>query len=190
MAGCNLNESSKIILNVVKRFIIFPIVALTGLLTSCTGYPRLVNYPFDPGGLSLNSPAAELTPAITSRYIVFVSDRRGRQDIYLYDWVNERLIEVPGLNALDTITSKPSISEDGRYIVFAATRQGQSGIFLYDRETRQSRNLTANLPAEVRNPTMSADGQVIAFESSENGQWDIKVYDRFGQPFNIPMQPR
>lgn len=174
----------------MKRLVILPILTLTGLLTSCTGYPRLVNYPFDPGGLSLNSPAGEMNPAVTSRYIIFTSDRRGRHDIYLYDMVNQRLIEVPGLNALDTITSKPSISEDGRYIVFSAIRQGRSGIFLYDRETRQSRNLTVNLQAEVRNPTLSADGQVIAFESSENGQWDIKVYDRFGQPLNIPTQPR
>ncbi|MBR8840206.1 MAG: PD40 domain-containing protein, partial [Stigonema ocellatum SAG 48.90 = DSM 106950] len=59
--------------------------------------------------------------------------------------------------------------------------QGRSAIILYDRETRQSRNLTANLQAEVRNPTISADGKKIAFESSVNGQWDSLVYNRSGQ---------
>jgi Tol biopolymer transport system component len=86
--------------------------------------------------------------------------------------------------------SDPDVSENGRFIVFTASRQGRLGIFFYDRETRSSRNLTANLPAEVRNPTISADGNRIAFESSANGQWDILVYDRSGRPLNVPTAPR
>ncbi|MGE5656423.1 MAG: TolB family protein [Actinomycetota bacterium] len=173
-----------------KRLVIVPVIALTGLLTSCTGYPRLVNFPYDPGGRSLNSAGEEVTPQITGRYIIFTSDRRGSQDIYLYDQVNRQLIEVPGLNALDAIASHPSISADGMWIVFAATRLGRSGIYLYNRETRQVRNLTADLQAEVRNPTLSADGQIIAFESSINGQWDILLRDRSGRPLDIPTDPR
>lgn len=174
----------------MKRSIIIPAIALSGLLSSCTGYPRLLNFPFDPGGRSLNSPASELTPQIARRYIVFTSDRLGRQDIYLFDTVQQGLIDLPGLNAFDAIASDPDVSENGRYIVFTASRQGRLGIFLYDRETRSLRNLTANLQAEVRNPTISADGSTIAFESSANGQWDILVYDRSGQPLNIPIAPR
>ncbi|WP_066375948.1 MULTISPECIES: TolB family protein [unclassified Anabaena] len=172
-----------------KRLFI-PIFACTTLLSGCFGYPRLVSYPFDPGGRSLNSLASELNPQTSGRYIVFTSDRRGSQDVYLFDTLTRNLIDVPGLNALDTIASHPSVSQDARYIVFAASRQGRSAIFLYDRETRQSRNLTANLQAEVRNPTISADGSRIAFEFSNNGQWDISVYDRFGQPVNVPQDPR
>ncbi len=160
------------------------------LLTGCVGYPRVVNYPFDAGGRSLNSPGGELTPEVTNQYIVFTSDRRGRQDIYLYDRLNKQLINLPGLNALDAIASDPSISGDGRYIVFASDRGGKSNIFIYDRETTQLRNLTANLQAQVRNPTISADGSTIAFESSANGQWDLLVYNRFGQRLNIPFDPR
>jgi Tol biopolymer transport system component len=170
------------------RFI--PIFVCCSLLTGCFGYPRLVGYPFDPGGRSINSLASELNPQIAGRYIVFTSDRRGSQDVYMFDTLTRSLIDLPGLNALDTIASHPSVSEDGRYVVFAASRQGRSAIFIYDRETRQSRNLTGNLQAEVRNPTISADGSRIAFESSNNGQWDILVYDRFGRPLNIPQEPR
>jgi Tol biopolymer transport system component len=91
-------------------------------------------------------------------------------------------VELPGLNAIDLLVSSPGISENGRLIVFTGSREGRSGIYLYDRETRQLRNLTENLKAEVRNPTITADGNTIAFESSANGQWDILLYDRDGKP--------
>ncbi|MBD2604423.1 TolB family protein [Scytonema hofmannii FACHB-248] len=170
----------------MKRFIFIPVLALTGLLSGCVGYPRLLSYPFDPGGRSLNSSASELNPQISGRYIVFTSDRRGSQDVYMFDMVTRNLIDLPGLNSLDAIASHPSADGDGRYIVFAASRQGRSAIFLYDRETRQSRNLTADLQAEVRNPTISADASRISFESSFNGQWDLLVYNRSGQRLNLP----
>ena len=173
----------------MSKSIFLPIIACLGL-TGCFGYPRLVSYPFDPGGRSLNSLASEQNPQSSGRYIVFTSDRRGSQDVYLFDTLTQNLVDLPGLNALDTIASHPSVSQDGRYLVFAASRQGRSAIFLYDRETRQSRNLTNNLQAEVRNPTISADGTTIAFESSNNGQWDILVYNRSGQPVNVPQDPR
>ncbi|MDH6098500.1 Tol biopolymer transporter periplasmic protein [Anabaenopsis sp. FSS-46] len=174
-----------------NRTIFIPIlVAGLGLLAGCVGYPRLVNYPFDPGGRSLNSPASELNPQTSGRYIVFTSDRRGSQDVYMFDTLTRTLVDLPGLNSFDTIASHPSVAENGQYIVFAASRQGRSTIFLYDRETRQSRNLTNNLAAEVRNPTISADGRRIAFEYSNNGQWDVLVYEQSGQRLNIPQEPR
>lgn len=173
-----------------NRIIFIPVFLCSGLLTGCFGYPRLVSYPFDPGGRSINSLSSEQNPQISGRYIVFTSDRRGSQDVYMFDTLTRNLVDLPGLNSLDTIASHPSVSLDGRYIVFAASRQGRSAIFLFDRETRQSRNLTNNLQAEVRNPNISADGTKIAFESSNNGQWDVLVYDRSGQPLNVPQDPR
>ncbi|MGI0487983.1 Tol biopolymer transporter periplasmic protein [Pantanalinema rosaneae CENA516] len=158
-------------------------LVLAGCLGGCGG-SRLITFPYDPSGRSLNSPFGEVTPRIAGRYIVFSSDRRGSQDIYLYDMVDQTLVELPGLNAIDTLESNPAVSENGRFIVFAGNRQGQSGIYLYDRNTRQLRNLTENLRAAVRNPVISADGNVIAFEASVNGQWDILLYNRMGQPIN------
>ena len=174
----------------MKRAIFLSVFALVGLLSSCSSSPRLLSFPFDAGGRSLNSPAAELSPRVTGRYVVFTSDRFGRQDVYLFDTVTSSLVDLPGLNAFDAIASDPDISENGRYIVFTGSRQGRVGIFIYDRETRQLRNLTTNLQAEVRHPTISADGSRIAFESSANGQWDILVYDRSGRPLNIPTNPQ
>ena len=161
-------------------------VAVASVLNSCSGPAALLNFPFDPGGRSLNSPASELNPQISGRYIVFTSDRRGTQDVYLFNAVDMGLIDLPGLNSLDAIASHPSVTADGRYIVFAASRRGRSGIYLYDRELLQLRNLTENLLSEVRNPTISADGSTIAFESSENGHWSIRVYDKSGQALILP----
>lgn len=159
----------------------------TGWLGGCVG-PSLVNLPFDPSGRSLNSPFAELEPQIAGRYLVFASDRRGSQDIYLFDTVTRNLVELPGLSAIDMIESSPAISENGRYIIFAGIREGRSDIYLYDRDTRQLRNLTENLNAAVRNPTISADGNTIAFESSAGGQWDIVLCNRQGQRLEGPLR--
>ncbi|QIZ70011.1 TolB family protein [Oxynema aestuarii] len=174
----------------MKRLTLIPLLALTSLLTSCSTYPRLLNFPFDRGGRGLNSPADELHPNISGRFIVFASDRFGRQDIYLFDGKTRQPIDVPGLNSLDAIAANPSITQDGRYIVFAGTREGRTDVYLYDRQTRQLQNFTDNLNAEIRNPTISADGSTIAFESSANGQWDILVYERSGKPLDIPIAPR
>ena len=160
------------------------LLILLCLLSSCSSYPRLVEFPFDAAGRELNSPASELTPQIAAKTIVFVSDRNGSQDIYLYDIQTRRLLALPGLNSLNEIASQPSISADGRYLVFAASVQGKSYIYLYDRETQQKRNLTPNLKAEVRNPAISADGSTVAFEVGSDGQWDIWVGDRSGQSLN------
>jgi Tol biopolymer transport system component len=170
----------------LKRFVLISIVALTSLLSGCTGYPRLLNFPFDAAGRGLNSRNSELTPQVDASYIVFASDRNGSQDVYLFDATNRRLIDLPGLNALDEIASHPSISEDGRYIVFEGSRQGRSDIYLYDRQTQQKRNLTENVQAQVRNPTISADSSRIAYEIAKNGQWDLVVCDRSGEALDLP----
>ena len=166
------------------------IIVLISFLSGCTGYSGLLSYPFDPGGKSLNSPSSDITPKIAGRYIIFTSDRSGRQNVYLFDTITQKLIDLPGLNQLDTIATHPGVSSDGRYIVFTASRQGMAGIFVYDLQLRQSRNLIPNLQAQAQNPTISNDGNTIAFESNVNGQWDILVYNRAGSRLLVPTQPR
>ncbi|MGK7962936.1 TolB family protein [Crocosphaera sp.] len=170
----------------MKHYLITWIVVVSSIVTGCTSYPRYLNFSFDAGGRGLNSRASELTPQVTATYIVFISDRNGSQDVYLFDAQQRQLMPLPGLNTLDEIASHPSISEDGRYLVFASSRQGKSNIYVYDRQTEQKRNLTANLQAEVRNPIINADGNQIAFEIAEDGQWDIMIYDLSGNPLKLP----
>lgn len=150
---------------------------------------RLLQLPMDPAGLNptaLNSASAETEPRMAGPYVVFVSDRRGSQDVYLYDVRSRRMIDLPGLNALDAIAERPAVSEDGNWIVLANRRQGRTEILLYNRETRQIRPIAPNLGTDVRNPTISADGRRIAFEINRNGQWDIALFSRDGQSIALP----
>jgi len=165
-------------------------IASLSLLTSCVGVPgRLVRYPNnDRGGLS--SPHDDREAHHSGRYIVLVSDRRGRQEIELFDTRSRNLVAVPGLNRADTAVSHPSVSADGQFIAYAGVRDGRSDIYLYRRGRRESRNLTQRLRTAVRNPSISERGERVAFEVSVNGQWEIAIYDLNGRPLNIRTNPR
>lgn len=165
-------------------------IASLFLLTNCVGPAgRLVRYPNnDRGGLS--SPHDDREVHHGGRYIALVSDRRGRQEIELFDTRSRNLIALPGLNRGDTAVSHPSVSGDGQFIVYSAVRDGRSDIYLYRRSSRESRNLTQRLKTAVRNPSVSERGDRVAFEVSVNGQWEIAIYDRNGRPLNIPTNPR
>ncbi|MGL6284535.1 MAG: TolB family protein [Microcoleaceae cyanobacterium] len=177
---------TRILLNVGK------ILFINCTLISCAGYPRLINFPINSENTSVNSLQGDNSPQINQKYIIFSSDRRDRQNIYLYDLLQRQLVNLPGLNSLDAIASDPAMSADGRFIVFAATQQGKSSIYLYDRNTSQLRNFTPDIEIAVRNPTISGDGKTIAWESAANGQWDLVIYDRqTRQPLkNIDLRPR
>lgn len=150
------------------------------VLSSCGGYPRSLQLSYDAGGRAANSPASELSPQFTGRYLVFVSDRNGSHDVYLYDTKDRQLLDLPGLNTLTSSAADPSISEDGQYIAYTASRLGMADIYIYDRETGLNRNLTSGLQAEVRRPMISADGSRVVFEANQEGQWDVLVVERSG----------
>lgn len=156
------------------------ILAIPLVVGGC-GDSRFLNLPIDGGGRAINSPATEQEPAIAGPYLIFLSDRNGSQDIYLFDQGKRRFLDLPGLNALTEITDSPSVSADGRYIVFAMSQQGRTEIYLYDRELQQKRPLNIEEGGEVRRPMISADGNTITFETARNGQWDVVVYSRNGQ---------
>ncbi|MEY2985278.1 MAG: hypothetical protein RLZZ568_1895 [Cyanobacteriota bacterium] len=156
-----------------------------GGVSGCS-YPRYVPLPFDRNGRSVNSASEELSPHISFPFVTFTSDRNGSQGIYLYNLQSRRLENLPRLNALDQVSSHPSMSEDGRYVVFALSRQGKTDIIIYDRLTEQKRNLTESLNADVRNPVMSANGDHLAFEVAKQGQWDIMVMDSRGNILTPP----
>ncbi len=167
---------------------------LSVLLAGCSAYPRFVGPNVDPSGGGLNSAYPEADPQVgpDGSFILFTSDRRGSRDVFLYDTKNTRLLDLPGLNSLDTLSEHPSSSADGKWIVFTADRQGTRDVYVYNRETQQQQNLTQSLNTDVSNPTISADGSTIAFEANAGGQWDILVYNRVtGRPIeNLPLAPR
>ncbi len=138
-----------------------------------TPRPSLTN-----SGLNSIFPDGEPAFSGDGRYLVFSSARSGSQDIFLYDTVERRLVDLPGLNSSDVATTSPDISADGRYIVYVSNALGKSEIFLYDRQTRNVQNISSRVAGDVRNPTISGDGRFIAFESNGQGQWHIEIFDR------------
>jgi Tol biopolymer transport system component len=150
------------------------IFSLTGLLMSCGSGDMPL------GVSSLNSRFAEEQPALSGngRFLAFVSNRNGNQQLLMYDLQTQSFIPTPGLNRRETIAESPSLSYTGRYICYLTSEQGRPVIALYDRAMQQSQILTSTYRGWVRNPDISPDGRYVVFESASRGQWDVEVLDR------------
>jgi Tol biopolymer transport system component len=134
---------------------------------------------------TLNSRYGDRSARVSGSLVIFVSDRRGSEDLYLYNIRSGSLMPMPGLNDLDRLPESPAISEDGRWIVFIGTRDRRQALYLYSRDAQQARELVPSQRYAVRNPTISADGQIIAVEVNRDRQWDIAIYRRDGQALPI-----
>ncbi len=166
---------------VIQSVTLFWLLLLLGGCSAVSGGQPL-RFPYQQdGNNSLNSRYDEVQPQVSGRYIALVSDRRGSQELYLFDLRDRRLLPLPGIGRLGNLASHPSVSEDGQWLVFTASQGGRSALFLYRRDRAQVRSLVSGLNSEVRNPSISANGERIAFELSRNGQWDIAVVDRQGR---------
>jgi Tol biopolymer transport system component len=150
------------------------VFSLTSLLVSCGGG----DIPL--GVSSLNSRYTEEQPALSGngRFLAFVSNRNGNQQLLVYDLETQSFIPTPGLNRRETIAESPSLSYTGRYICYLTSDQGRPVVALYDRAMKQSQILTPTYRGWVRSPHISPDGRYVVFESAIRGQWDIEVLDR------------
>ncbi|WP_413171297.1 TolB family protein [Anabaena azotica] len=150
------------------------VFGLTGLLVSCSSG----DIPL--GVSSLNSRFTEEQPALSGngRFLAFVSNRNGNQQLLMYDLQTQSFISTPGLNRRETIAESPSLSYTGRYICYLTSDRGRPVIALYDRAMQQSQILTPTYGGWVRNPDISPDGRYVVFESASRGQWDVEVLDR------------
>ncbi len=158
------------------------LILLLGL-TSCGRLPG--GRPIFAAPDTLNSRYSDRDARVSGSLVVFSSDRRGSEDLYVYNIRSGSLMPIPGLNDLDRLPESPAISEDGRWIVFIGTRQGRQSLYLYSRDVQQARELVPSLRYPVRNPTISADGGLIAVEVNRDRQWDIAIYRRDGQALPI-----
>ncbi|MGF1492983.1 MAG: TolB family protein [Microcoleaceae cyanobacterium] len=129
---------------------------------------------------SLNSLVTDEQPALSGngRFIGFVSDRDGVNQLLLYDLQQHTFIDLPFLNRPDAIIQSPSLSYSARYIVYLASDSRRPEIYLYDSKTHYAKAVTRRYPGWVRHPSISADGRYITFETGRRGQWDIAIVDR------------
>ncbi|TAF17226.1 MAG: hypothetical protein EAZ76_06100, partial [Nostocales cyanobacterium] len=150
------------------------VFGLMSLLISCSP----ADIPI--GVSSLNTRYTEEQPALSGdgRFLAFVSNRNGSQQLLLYDLETQSFIPTPGLNRRETIAESPSLSYTGRYICYLTSDQGRPVIALYDRAVQKSQIITPAYPSWIRNPDISADGRYVVFESARRGRWDIEVLDR------------
>ena len=132
------------------------------------------------GGASLSGQITVTDPVFPGRFVVFTSNRQGRNHVYLLDRRGNRLDSLQEANSPDGSDAYPSISADGRFIAFQSDRhQGQYDIFLFDRETRTLDSLPeANHRTAFDGfPALSADGRFIVFESDRLGKPKIFLFD-------------
>ena len=132
------------------------------------------------GPVTLNSRYQERQPALSGdgRWLAFVSNRNGNNQILLYDLQQRQTVPLFGLSPGNAIAESPSLSRTGRYLAYISTVQGRPDIALYDRATRRTKILTQGYRSWLRNPHISPDGRYIVFETSRRGQWDLEVLDR------------
>lgn len=167
------------------------VTMLASTLMSCSQPSGIQTPRPNLGNSGLNSTSFDGDPSVSQdgRYIAFASGRAGNLWVYLYDYQERRLIELPGLNGNDVAASDPDISADGRYIVYLSNQLGKSEVFLYDRQTQRVENISSRITGDVRNPSISGDGRYVVFESNRAGQWQIEIFDRGTEP-TTPTQPQ
>jgi Tol biopolymer transport system component len=168
------------------------VVGLLGMvwISGCRDRAAIAPPPV-PFGATLNSRAADQQPRLSysGQYLVFTSDRRGQQRVFLYDLQRRQLIPLPGLNQQGIFTDQPDISADGRYLVYVSEQYGKPDVFLYDRQSLRAEPLTRDLPGEARHPTISGNGRFVAYSTNRTGQWNIEVFDRGVEaPTSLPPQ--
>ena len=118
---------------------------------------------FDPHYSSLNfiSSAGSFSPDGTR--FALTAQKGGEDVIAIIDVARARRVQEIEARGLGDITN-PTWSPDGRTIVFSATRGGISDLYAVDVATRQLRQLTNDLYADMQ-PVFSPDGRTIAFTS-------------------------
>ena len=128
----------------------------------------------------LNSRYSEQQPALSGdgRYLAFLSNRRGRQELVLFDLQQNQPVSLPPLNRRGRLIESPSLSRSGRYLVYLVNERGRPHIELYDRQRQRRQILMLGTRSAIRHPSISTEGRYVAFEQSHNGQWDIQVLDR------------
>lgn len=158
----------------MRKITLYSIFLSLLTLTACSGSNLQM------GAAPLDSRYNDEQPALSGdgRWLAFVSNRNGSNQILLYNLQERQFVQVMGLTPNSAIADSPSLSQTGRYLVYIFNFQGRSDIALYDRATKRSEILTRGYRSWLRNPHISSDGRYIVFETAKRGQWDIEVLDR------------
>lgn len=100
---------------------------------------------------------------------IFVSDRSGRDQLWLVDGEGAAPRAITKLE-LDYVQT-PRWSPDGRTVVFAGSRRGAFGLWTVDVASGAAKALDVDGQAQA--PSFSRDGQWLYFASNRTGRWEI-----------------
>jgi len=135
--------------------------------------------------LTPDTPSYETMPAWSpdGRFIAFVSDRAGNEDIYLAP------ASAPGDPAQQVAITQtpdqehaPAWAPGGRQLAFAANENKSWGIYLVDLARNDYWPTDPALAGPLRrtynlrtdhHPTWAADGSRLAYTSDQNGRWQV-----------------
>ncbi len=126
-----------------------------------------------------------ISPALspTGDKLVFLSDRDGKQSIWLMDILENKVTRrlIKGQTSVDFEQLKwlsPGIgwSPDGTKITFAAKAGDQDALYIYDIEEDNYEQFKFNLDG-IFSSTWSPGGDEIAFIGNKNGASDIYIYN-------------
>ena len=114
----------------------------------------------------------------TGEHIVFVSDRDGDEELFLYDVMNRKIERLTDNTAHDY---SPSFSPDGQEIVFVSNMHDKNKweIYKVNVTTKKITRLTKNDYWDGF-PRFSSDGKTIVFSSKRNGTDDVYVMGKNG----------
>lgn len=144
-----------------------------------------IDTPDDAVQITRDENARSYAPTISpdGRQIIFVSDRDGDAELYLYD-VTSRVSRP--LTENDAIDTDPHWSPDGTRIVFASDRRtpGRTELYILDllaEDPAQAVTQLTDSRGSKKNPRWSPDSRQIAFAGESGNDFYIYVIDANGQ---------
>ena len=115
--------------------------------------------------------------------MVFLSDRGGKQSIYLMDVLENKIIKrvIKGESStnfeeLKWLTPGMGWSPDGQKFVFAAKAGDRDALYIYDLKNDKFKQYKFNFDG-IYSATWSPQSDEIAFVGNLNGQSDIYIFD-------------
>jgi len=138
-------------------------IALTSTAIAASGLP-IQAAPSDTPAPTATPPPTTPPPTPTPPAIVFYSDRRGQEDIFLIAPDGT----VRALTGAPSNEREPSCSPDGRLLVYASDASGGFQIVLQRLDTGETIPLTDSDGMNFA-PVFSPDGRSIAFVSTRGG---------------------